>query len=541
MSPMGNGWTPKDAAKLYNVKGWGQNYFAVGDSGHIVYQPKRTARHAIDIKAVVDDGVGRGIKLPVLLRFQDVLHDRVNLLNRTFRRAIEEHSYQGKYLGVYPIKVNQLREVVEEVLKAGKPYRLGLEAGSKPELMAVLAMNGSEGLTIVNGYKDEEMMRLACLGLKLGRQVFVVIEKPGELELLLKAARAMGVAPLIGLRAKLAAEGSGKWKTSGGHAAKFGLSTPELVAAVRLLRAEGALDSLKMLHYHIGSQITEVQAIQDAVKEATRVYAKMRKMGVPLEYLDCGGGLGVDYDGTKTANDHSINYSLDEYARGLVYSIQQVCQQEKVPEPNIVTESGRCLAAHHAMLAVNIFGSIEPGAAPIPVDESPSDHLVVREMRDAMKCLTLENIGESYHDGLRWLEESNSLFKLGYLDLEEKAKVETLFYRLCLDIRRLLPQAESVPEDVERMARALHDQYLVNFSLFQSLPDSWAINHMFPIVPLHRLEEAPAREASLVDITCDSDGKVDQYVCGGRPRTTLPVHELNGEPYYLGVFLMGAY
>ncbi|MDE2291612.1 MAG: biosynthetic arginine decarboxylase [Elusimicrobia bacterium] len=538
---MANGWSPKDSAKLYNVKGWGQNYFAVGDNGHLAYQPKRSSRHSIDIKAVVDDVVARGVKLPVLVRFQDVLHDRVNLLNRTFRRAIEEHEYQGKYQGVYPIKVNQMREVVEEVLKAGRPYRLGLEAGSKPELMAVLALNDTDGLTIVNGYKDNEMMRLACLGLKLGRQVFVVIEKPGELDLLLKAAREMGVKPLIGLRVKLSAEGSGKWKTSGGHAAKFGLTTPEVVAAVRALKAEGAIESLKLLHFHIGSQITDIQAIQDAVKEATRVYAKLRKMDVPLEYLDCGGGLGVDYEGTKTSTDHSMNYTLDEYARGLVYSIQSVCQQEKVPEPNIVTESGRSVAAHHAMLVVNIFGSIEAGAAPIPVEESPKDHLVVREMRDALKSLTLETIGESYHDGLRWLEEANSLFRLGYIDLEDKAKAETLFARLCLEVRKLLPQAESVPDDVQSMASALHDQYLVNFSLFQSLPDSWAINHTFPIVPLHRLEEQPTREAALVDITCDSDGKVDQYVCVGRRRETLPVHELGAEPYYLGIFLMGAY
>lgn len=534
-------WTVKDAAKLYNIKGWGQNYFAVGENGHLVYQPKRTARQAIDIKAIVDDVVARGIKLPVLIRFQNILHDRVNLLNRTFRRAIEEHSYQGKYLGVYPIKVNQLREVVEEVLEAGKPYHMGLEAGSKPELMAVLAMNRADGLTIVNGYKDEEMMRLSCLGLKLGKQVFVVIEKPGELEMLLRAAREMGVTPLIGLRAKLSSEGSGKWKTSGGHAAKFGLSTPELVAAVRFLKAEGALDCLKLLHFHIGSQVTEIQAISDAVKEATRIYAKMLKMGVPLEYLDCGGGLGVDYDGTKTSNDHSMNYTLEEYARGLVYSIQTVCAQEKVPEPNIVTESGRSTAAHHAMLVVNIFGLIEPGAAPISIEESPNDHVVVREIRDALKALSLEGIGESYHDGLRWLEEANSLFRLGYIDLEEKAKAETLFWRLCLEIRKLLPQAESVPEDVQRMARTLHDQYLVNFSIFQSLPDSWAINHMFPIVPLHRLDEQPSREAGLVDITCDSDGKVDQYVSGDRPRDTLPVHPLNGDPYYMGIFLMGAY
>ncbi|MBI3300124.1 MAG: biosynthetic arginine decarboxylase [Elusimicrobia bacterium] len=534
-------WSVKDAAKLYNIKGWGQNYFAVADNGHLIYQPKRSARQIIDIKAVVDDVAARGIKLPVLIRFQDILHDRVNLLNRTFRRAIEEHNYQGKYQGVFPIKVNQLREVVEEVLEAGKPYRMGLEAGSKPELMAVLAMNRADGLTIVNGYKDEEMMRLSCLGVKLGKQVVVVIEKPGELDLLLRAARETGVQPLIGLRAKLSTEGSGKWKTSGGHAAKFGLSTPELVAAVRTLKAEGAIEHLKMLHFHIGSQITEIQAIQDGVKEATRIYAKMRKMGVPLEYLDCGGGLGVDYDGTKTSNDHSINYTLDEYARGLVYSIQTVCAQEKVPEPNIVTESGRSTTAHHAMLVVNIFGSIETGASVIPVDETPDDHVVVREIRDALKDLTLEGIGESYHDGLRWLEEANSLFRLGYIDLEEKAKAETLFWRLCLEIRKLLPQAESVPEDVQRMTRTLHDQYLVNFSLFQSLPDSWAINHMFPIVPLHRLDEEPSREAGLVDITCDSDGKVDQYVCGDRPRDTLPVHPLNGEPYYLGIFLMGAY
>ena len=533
-------WSVADSEALYNLSGWGLKYFGVNAKGHVTMQPKREPDGSIDVMDIVEELTARGIKMPVLIRFQDILRRRVALLNEAFSSAIAEHEYGGRYFGVYPIKVNQLREVVEEISDAGRPFQFGLEAGSKGELMAVLAMNASDALTIVNGYKDESMMRLACLGLKMGRRVLVVIEKLSELDLLLAAAREAGVKPLIGLRVKLQTQGSGKWRSSTGHFAKFGLTTPEILAAVETLKAEGLQDCLKLVHFHIGSQVCDIRTIKDAVKEGARYYAKLRKMGLGVEYLDCGGGLGVDYDGTHTAVDSSMNYTLREYVGDLVYSVREVCRQEKVPEPNLVTESGRSLVAHHAVLVVNVFGSIETGASPVEFRETPDEHQVVRELRDAIKGLNPKNLAESFHDGQQRLDEAFSLFKLGYMGLEDKAKVEHLYWALCLEIGKLLPKATFVSEDLLEMQKALNDQYLCNFSLFQSLPDSWAIGQLFPIMPLHRLSEEPARRASLVDITCDSDGKITQFACN-RKGGTLPVHALDGNPYYLGVFLMGAY
>ncbi|OGR61155.1 MAG: arginine decarboxylase [Elusimicrobia bacterium GWA2_69_24] len=535
-------WTIGDSARLYNIKGWGLNYFRINEKGNLCFHPRRLSKRVIDIKEVVDDIVARGIQLPAMIRFQDILRDRVGILNRAFRRAIEEHHYQGKYMGVYPIKVNQLREVVEEVLDAGKPYRVGLEAGSKAELMAVLAMNNPDCLTVVNGYKDESVMRLACLGAKLERKIFVVIEKLTELDTLLPVCEEMGVRPLIGLRAKLHSEGTGKWKDSAGTKAKFGLSIPEILAAVEILRANNMQDNLKLIHFHIGSQITEITAVQSAVKEAARIFAKLCKMGVPLEYLDCGGGIGVDYEGTNSSNDHSINYTLEEYARDVVYSIQEVCNQEKVAEPNIITESGRAITAYHAMLISNVFGIIQPGSASAVFKGRGDGNRVVNEMRELLGTLSPETLAENYHDGLQRLEESNSLFKLGYMELEDKAEVEMLFWRLCLEIQKLLPaDTTDIPEALKKMVKNLEPQYQVNFSVFQSLPDVWAIDHIFPILPIHRLEEEPKRTASLVDITCDSDGKIHNFVYGGQQRDTMPIHSLDENPYYLGIFLMGAY
>lgn len=534
-------WTTRDSAKLYNLKGWGQGYFGINSRGHVSYRPDKKSRRTIDVKAVVDDIVARGVQLPVLLRFQDIVRDRVVQLNEAFKRAIAEHNYQGRYCGVFPIKVNQLREVVEEILDAGEPYSMGLEAGSKSELMAVLAMNRTDALAIVNGYKDATIMRLACIGIKLGKKVIVVIEKPGELELLLKTAVEVGVRPMIGLRCRLNSEGSGKWALSTGHAAKFGLTTPEILSSVRLLRDRKLIDTVKLLHFHIGSQVTDIQPLKDAVREGARVYAKLRKMGVAIEFLDCGGGLGVDYEGSRTTRDCSINYDMDEYVRDVVYSIQEVCSQENVPEPDIVTESGRALTAHHAMLVVNVFGSIEAGVAPGAPNGDEKENRVIDEMRDIIAALTLQNIGESYHDGQQRLTEAQTMFQLGYLDLEDKAKAETLYWKLCREIQKLIPLADSVPEELKDLSKRLDDQYLVNFSVFQSLPDSWAIGSVFPIMPLHRLGEKPEKNAVLVDITCDSDGKVSEYVCGKKIQSTLPLHALTGGSYYLGVFLLGAY
>ncbi|MDP3543493.1 MAG: biosynthetic arginine decarboxylase [Elusimicrobiota bacterium] len=534
-------WNIDAAESLYNLEGWGLNYFGINAKGNVTLQPKKEPEGAIDILDVVDDVASRGIKMPVLIRFQDILRRRVAVINEAFAEAIKEHGYGARFFGVYPIKVNQFREVVEEISDAGRAWQYGLEAGSKGELLAVLAMNSGDSLTIVNGYKDESMMRLAMIGLKLGKKVIVVVEKLSELRLLLDAAKDAGVRPLIGLRVKLQTTGVGKWRSSSGHFAKFGLTTPEILAAVETLKAEGLSDCLKLVHFHIGSQICDIRVIKDAVKEGARYYAKLRKMGLGVEYLDCGGGLGVDYDGTHTAVDSSMNYNLREYVADVVYSVQEVCKQEKVPEPNLITESGRSMVAHHALLVVNVFGSIETGATPIEFRETPDEHQVVRELRDAIKSLNPKTIAESFHDGQQHLEESFTLFKLGYLGLEDKAKVEHLYWKLCIEIGKLLPKAKFVSEDLLEMQKALNDQYLCNFSLFQSLPDSWAIGQLFPIMPLHRLNEEPTRRASLVDITCDSDGKITNFACHRSAGGTLPVHTLDGKPYYLGFFLMGAY
>jgi len=539
----GNGrWAVEDSAELYNLKGWGLRYFGVNEEGHLTVHPRRSAEPAIDVKKLVDDVARRGVKFPVLFRFQDILRHRVELLNETFSKIITDKKYAGRYSGVYPIKVNQLREVVEEIIDAGREYGYGLEAGSKGELMAVLAMGDGNALTVVNGYKDKAMMRLAALGNKLGKKVIVVIEKPAELPLLLDAARDLGVRPLIGLRAKLQTQGSGKWRYSTGHAAKFGLTTPEVLAAAKSLKKLGMLDCVKLLHFHIGSQVTDIKTIKDAVREGSRVYAKLKKMGLGLEYLDCGGGLGVDYDGTHSSVDSSMNYSLREYVGGVVSTIQEVCLQEKVPEPNIVTESGRSVVAHHSMLAVNVFGCIETSAESEEEDEPKEKRTPIAEMQRLIMDLSEDNLLQSYHEGLERRDEAFSLFKLGFLELEDKARAETLFWRLCLEIDRLAQNLKDVPEELLEMSKTVQDQYLCNFSLFQSLPDSWAIGQLFPIVPLQRLDERPTRHAALVDITCDSDGKISQFACHRKAGGALPLHTLkDGESYYLGVFLMGAY
>ena len=535
-------WTIEDSAALYNLKGWGLKYFGINPEGHLVIHPRREAKRFIDLKRVVEDVNRRGIKLPVLFRFQDVLRHRVEQLNLAFRQAIEAHKYKGGFFGVFPIKVNQLREVVEEILDAGAPFQFGLEAGSKGELIAVLGMNGPEALTVVNGYKDDSIIRLAMLGIKLGKKVIVVLEKPAEVELLVKAAHETGVRPLIGLRGRMAAPGSGRWASSVGDAAKFGLTTPEILDAARALKAAGLADAVKLFHFHLGSQVSDIRSIQGAVKEGARYYAKLRKMGLGLEYLDCGGGLGVDYDGSHTSRDSSTNYNLREYVSDVVSEIQEVCKQEKVPEPNIVTESGRALVAHHSVLVVNVFGAIEAGSSSVEPPVDPAEHAVVGALREVLRGIDPRSLAESLHDAQARKEEAFSLFNLGYLELEDRAKVERLFWQVRAEIQRLMPSAKYLPEDVQEMSRTTLDQYMCNFSVFQSVPDSWAIGQLFPIIPLQRLEEEPTRRATIADITCDSDGKIANFASHRNSGGALPVHKLKpGEPYYLGIFLMGAY
>jgi arginine decarboxylase len=536
-------WSVSDSLKLYNIENWGDQYFSINPSGNLTVHPKRGEGTGVDLKSVVEEIRSQGLKMPVLIRFQDIIRHRVVGLNEAFRKAIAEFSYKGQYQGVYPIKVNQMREVVEEIIDAGRPYDFGLEAGSKAELVAVIAMNTTpSSLVICNGYKDYAFIKTALMGIKLGKRVIIVVEKLSELYQIISVAKELGVIPLIGIRTKLYSKGSGKWESSGGENAKFGLTTPELLHAVNVLRQEGLQDSFKLLHFHIGSQVTNIKTIKDAVKEGTRIYAKLRKMGLNLEFLDVGGGLGVDYDGSRTSFESSINYSLNEYVSDVVYSIKEVCEAEEVPEPNIVSESGRALVAHHSVLVVNVFGSIEVGATPIALDETPDEDDVVKEMRYLSAHLSSKNLLEHFHDAVQRKEEALSMFKLGFLSLEDKAKVEYLFWQICKVIHKNAAGLRYVPDEVEALSKHLADQYLCNFSLFQSMPDHWAIQHLFPIVPIHRHDEEPTRNATLVDITCDSDGKVSKFIDLRDIKDTLPLHAFKGqEPYYLGFFLMGAY
>ncbi|MBK9517392.1 MAG: biosynthetic arginine decarboxylase [Anaeromyxobacter sp.] len=540
-------WSIERATQYYNIAGWGAGYFSVNDKGHVVVHPHGQPGPVIDMMDVVEDLIERKIGFPCVVRFQDVLRARVKQINEGFKKAIADNDYGGRYFGVYPVKVNQMREVVDEIVDAGAPYHYGLEAGSKGELLLVLGMNTDpEALTICNGYKDEEFLRLALLGRKLGRKVIVVIEKLSELPMLLRLADEMQVEPMIGLRSKLTTRGTGKWEGSSGDFAKFGLTIPELIHAVKLLKAQGKEHCAKLLHFHAGSQLTEIRVIKDAVNEGARVYAKLRKMGLPIEYFDVGGGLGVDYVGTRSSGyASSLNYSLEEYVEDVVYSLQRVCTSEGVPEPHIVSESGRAVAAHHSCIIMNVFGHIEIGsaeeiaAASVPQPNEPS---VVREMREIVASMTPRNRAEAYHDAAAKKEEALQMFKLGSLGLEERAVVESLFWKLARGIADLNRGKKRLPRETKDLGDKIADQYLANFSLFQSAPDHWAFDQLFPIVPLHRMAEAPTKDCTIVDVTCDSDGKIDRFIEGDGVDETLSLHALRpGEPYYLGMFLTGAY
>lgn len=536
-------WGVSDSLKLYNIENWGDQYFSINPSGNLTVHPRRGEGPGIDLMSVVNEIRSQGVQMPVLIRFQDIIRHRVVALNEAFRKSIAEYNYKGRYQGVYPIKVNQMREVVEEILDAGRPYDFGLEAGSKAELAAVIAMNPTQNsLILCNGYKDYAFIKMALMGIKLGRKVIIIIEKLSELHQVILVAKELGVVPLIGIRTKLYSRGSGKWESSGGEFAKFGLTTPEILHAVSVLRQEGLESSFKLLHFHIGSQITNIKTVKNAVKEATRIYAKLKKMGLGLEFLDVGGGLGVDYDGSRTSFESSINYTLPEYVSDVVYSIQEVCQAEEVPEPNIVSETGRALVAHHSVLIVNVFGAIEVGATPYSLDETPDEDDVVKEMRYLSQQLSTKNLLEHFHDAVQRKEEALSMFKLGFLSLEDKAKVEYLFWQICKVIHKNAAGLKYVPDEVEALNKHLADQYLCNFSVFQSMPDHWAIQHLFPVIPIHRHDEEPVHQATLVDITCDSDGKVSKFIDLRDIKDTLALHPLKPqEAYYLGFFLTGAY
>ncbi len=535
----------------YALEMWGAGYFNVNADGHIVVQPLGPGSRELNLYKIVEQARAQGLSLPMLVRFQDILRHRVQQLNETFQSAIQELRYPGAYRGVFPIKVNQLREVVEEVIDAGAPYHYGLEVGSKPELFAALALHRDpESLLICNGYKDEAFVRMALIGRKLGKKVIMVVEKLEELQTIIQLSEGMQVTPMIGMRVRLATRGSGKWALSGGEDAKFGLSTGDILEACRLIESKGMKDTFRLLHFHIGSQVPDISTIRKAVREGARYFAKIKKLGFDsLNYLDVGGGLGIDYDGTRSICENSTNYTLQEYARSIVNNVADICTEEKVSMPDIVSESGRAVVAHHSVLVLDVFGLIEktktsdlaPSFAK-NVEAGSAAAKYIHDLQQMLASLNKKNRREYLHNALEIKESIETLFNVGILNLEHKAAIESLYWRLAEAIVQSYDQAKIVPDEVKALRTSLGDQFMCNFSIFQSLIDHWAVGQLFPILPIHRLAELPEYRGTLVDITCDSDGKISKFIAGDDKVThTLPLHHPEGKPYYLGIFLMGAY
>jgi arginine decarboxylase len=535
-------WNVESAKKLYGFNRWGNRYFTIDDDGLVCVTPNRSGQ-SIRIIDALNEAKSRGLQPPLLLRFQDILRDRVEALNAAFAKAIKTEKYAGKYRGVFPVKVNQLREVVEEILEAGTPFQFGLEAGSKPELLLAMAyIDDQKRLLICNGYKDETYLRLALMATKMGNQVIVVIEQLDELDILLRLAAEWNVKPSIGVRIKLQSQGEGKWATSSGEKAKFGLTTPELVLAMRKLEKADMKDALKLVHFHIGSQVPNIITIKNAVSEAARYYCHLKKQGFAMGFLDVGGGLGIDYDGSRTNFESSMNYSMGVYARDVVFNIQSVCEQAKVPVPDIVSESGRAIVAPHSVLILEVFNRISRKEY---VEENPGSgkkHPVIENLEYSLANESDFSPLERYHDALQKRDEAYSLFNLGYLDLETRAMAESLYWKICRQIVAEIPRRGYQHEELLELRSTLVDQYVCNFSVFQSLLDHWALNQLFPIAPIHRHLEEPTVNAIIADITCDSDGKISKFIdLEDELADFLPLHPLNDEPYYLGIFLSGAY
>ena len=545
-------WTVEDSENLYRVGLWGESYFYVNEEGHLGVRPILGDSIGIDVYKVVQDLRQQRIQFPLLIRFQDLLRSRVTELNTAFRRAIDESGYGNSYIGVYPIKVNQLHEVVQEILEAGRPFGFGLECGSKAELVAALPhLEDDRTLLICNGYKDWTMMRLILIGQLLGKNVIPILEKYSELRLLLAQATELGVRPKFGARVRVSVTGSGKWAASGGDGSKFGITLSELVKLIDDLSAGGVADGFKLLHFHMGSQILDIQNLKQAVKEIARIYATLRKRGLEIEYLNVGGGLGVNYEAGEVTSPHGINYTLQEYVNSVVYTVKEVCDAEGVPHPTLVSESGRALTAHHSVLIVEVIAANSREAAEEPVPAEKIEHPVVKELAKLLSSVdrtarrkSLPVLLETFHDAAEKRQEVALLFELGYLNIDQKAVAERLYWEICITINRMLQKRnpELLPKDLVVMREQLIDQYLCDFSVFQSILDYWAIGQVFPIMPIQRLNEQPARQATLVDLTCDSDGKVDRFISPVGTKNALEVHRLiEGEPYYLGFFLMGAY
>ncbi len=534
-------WSVADAAELYGTRRWGRGHFDINQAGHVTVSADGLAE--VDLKLLVDDLTKRGIQMPLLLRFTDLLRARIRLINDAFSAAFSEYGYKGKYRGVYPIKVNQARRVVEEIVEFGKEFHYGLEAGSKPELMAVMALHDDpKALIVCNGYKDEEYIETALLASKLGAPVVLVIEKPGELELIAKVARQLDIKPTIGIRVKLSARGAGKWEQSGGDRSKFGLTAEEVMRAVDRLRELDMLDRFRLLHFHLGSQISAIRSIKDAMREASRFYTELHKLGcADLEFFDVGGGLGVDYDGSQTNFQSSMNYTVQEYANDVVYTLQEVCEETGAPQPTIVSESGRAVVAHHAVLVVNVLDVNRRLPVSDPAAPAKDAHTVAQNLYEVYQEVNRKNLLESYHDALDYKDQTLQLFNVGMLSLETRVVCEQLFWAICHKIQNIVRTLTRVHEDLQGLDKVLSDTYFCNFSMFQSLPDSWAVEQLFPIMPIHRLRQRPDRHAVLADITCDSDGKIDQFIDSRDVKSTLELHELGDDDYYLGIFLSGAY
>ena len=536
-------WRIEDSAELYNINGWGLKYFSINDKGHVAVTP-REGSASVDLKELMDELQVRDVTSPVLLRFPDILDNRIEKISKCFQQAADEYGYTAKNFIIYPIKVNQMRQVVEEIVSHGKKFNIGLEAGSKPELHAVLAINTDENsLIICNGYKDENYVELALLAQKMGRRIFLVVEKLNELRLIADISKRLKIRPNIGIRIKLASSGSGKWEESGGDGSKFGLNSSELLEALDFLEKAKMTDCLKLIHFHIGSQITKIRRIKNALKEASQFYVQLQNMGFHVEFVDIGGGLGVDYDGTRSSSsESSMNYSIQEYVNDSVSALVDACAKNNLPQPNIITESGRSLTAHHSVL---VFEVLETTSLPIwdekeELGENP--HELVDELYKIWDNMNQPRLLESWHDALQIREEALDLFGLGLLDLRTRAQIEQLFWSVAREVNEIASDMKHAPEELRKISKLLPDKYFCNFSLFQSLPDSWSIDQLFPIMPISRLDERPDRTATIPDSTCDSDGKINNFISSHGANSHLAVHALNNkEPYYIGVFLVGAY
>lgn len=536
-------WRIEDSAELYNINGWGVEYFSINDKGNVLVTPKVGAA-GVDLKELMDELMVRDVSNPVLIRFPDILDNRIETISKCFKIAAEEYEYKAQNFIIYPIKVNQMRPVVEEIVSHGKKFNIGLEAGSKPELHAVIAINTDpDSLIICNGYKDESYIELALLAQKMGKRIFIVVEKLNELRLIATLAKRLKIRPNIGIRIKLASSGSGKWEESGGDSSKFGLSSSELLEALDILEKHKMEDCLRLIHFHIGSQVTKIRRIKNALREAAQFYVQLHKLGFKVEFVDIGGGLGVDYDGTRSSNsESSVNYTIQEYVNDSIFSFVDAGNKNNIPHPNVITESGRSLTAHHSVLVFEVLETATPPSWQDHEEIVETDHELVKELYELWENLNQPSMVETWHDAQQMREEALDRFSLGLIDLSTRAKVERLFWSVAREIQQMATETKHAPDEFKHLSKMLSDKFFCNFSLFQSLPDSWAIDQIFPIMPIHRLEEKPLRSATLQDITCDSDGKIDNFISTRNFNYYLPVHSLKGrEKYYIGVFLVGAY